>query len=432
MKTLILAATTSLLAFNAHAQNSPNAAPQSAAPQSAAPAVSANSAPESVPTATAPNGYDLLIEAGKLILPGENGSPSASETLAPDENLRRQRLAVTRNAPALALMRQALRLPISTPLVANYDAPDLIPYGKFRELARQLIQESDVRAADGDAVGALNSRLDCLEMGAAVSRGPVISMLVGVAIESIARNGLEPLAAKLDAPQLRLAAERMRQIEARRPTFSDIVRLEGEQTLQLSLYSLFPPSDAAARAELATPEGRKKLGVSEREARDALALTPERVRADNARLFTTLIGAARISPRLAAMVPMPVNLNPVTELSGDILAAPGARFSYERSVAQNRLLLGALELRAQKLETGAYPAQFAAPRDPFSPDNALVYRIDGDKYTLYSVGPDARDNGGRAIRPELLTFDGETGQASARKTRSFNVDSRGDVLAPVF
>jgi hypothetical protein len=51
---------------------------------------------------TPPNGYDTLIAAGKLILPGENGAPSTSDAnLSPQENLRRQRLAVARNAPAL-------------------------------------------------------------------------------------------------------------------------------------------------------------------------------------------------------------------------------------------------------------------------------------------------------------------------------------------
>ncbi|HEX8464191.1 MAG TPA: hypothetical protein VF627_06180 [Abditibacterium sp.] len=375
-----------------------------------------------VPTPV-PNGYDRLIAAAQQILPGENGSPSAAEILAPDENLRRQRLAVARNAPALSAMRAALLLPIQTP-----PGVDFTQNGRLRELARQLIQESEVRAADGDFVGALNSRLDCLELGAAVSRGPLISMLVGSAIESVGRDKIEVLALKLDAPQSRAAASRLAQIEARRPTFSDIVRLEGEETLRLNLQAL---PDEARRAALGTPEGRKEQRISERQARELLALTPEIVRANNTRLFSTAIAAARVPLRLARMVPLPENLDSSTAWSRPLLQDQRARSIYERNIAQNRLLQAAMELRAQKLETGAYPETFVAPRDPFSNEGRLIYRRTGDTYLLYSIGPDARDNGGRAASMQRVQFDVDSGQTRTIPTRNLGTDFKGDLVAPV-
>ena len=37
------------------------------------------------------------------------------------------------------------------------------------------------------------------------------------------------------------------------------------------------------------------------------------------------------------------------------------------------------------------------PLDPFS-SAALQYRRDGERYVLYSVGPDGKDDGGRAVQ----------------------------------
>lgn len=60
-------------------------------------------------------------------------------------------------------------------------------------------------------------------------------------------------------------------------------------------------------------------------------------------------------------------------------------------------------LRRHRLEKGGYPASLeelkragyidAVPADPYS-DGPLVYRVTGDRFTLYSVGPDFDDDGG--------------------------------------
>lgn len=372
-------------------------------------------------------GYNLLVEAGKLILPGENGSPAATETYAPEENLRRQRLAVARNAPALALARRALQLPIDTPID---DAGNFGPNGSFRELARQFIQESAVREADGDFAGALDSRFDCIEMGAAVSRGPITSLLVGSAIESVGHRDLAPIAAKLDRPQSRAAAARLQRIAARRPTFAEVLRIESQMNLRLALPML---PNAEARAKMLTPEALKEAkaeGASDKEVREFLALTPETLRANNARLYNTLIGAAGISYRLAPMVPLPRDLDNLTGNIAPIIQNPQNRFAFERSVAQNRLLQSALQLRAVKLETGTYPENFSAPRDPFADEKPLVYRRVGENYLLYSVGPDARDNGGKPLQSQRRRFDPESGLFRVSPLRGVMIDSRGDLLAP--
>jgi hypothetical protein len=106
---------------------------------------------------------------------------------------------------------------------------------------------------------------------------------------------------------------------------------------------------------------------------------------------------------------------------------PTPRFFYERNVTENRLLHAALELCALKLESGAYPPTFAAPIDPFSDNQPLIYKRDGDKYQLYSVGPDGKDNNAAPIQTT------EINRQPARKpvaTPERKIDGRH--LAPVF
>ena len=72
----------------------------------------------------------------------------------------------------------------------------------------------------------------------------------------------------------------------------------------------------------------------------------------------------------------------------------------------NRLLETQLALRAYKCDHGAYPNSLSelapayltrVPEDPFSNHAPLIYRRDGKRYTLYSIGFDAKDDGGKPI-----------------------------------
>jgi hypothetical protein len=73
------------------------------------------------------------------------------------------------------------------------------------------------------------------------------------------------------------------------------------------------------------------------------------------------------------------------------------------SAALLRLLRVELALQAWRKEHSGWPDSLdaltpdyldAVPRDPFS-DGSLVYRVTGDAYLLYSLGPDREDDGGR-------------------------------------
>ena len=383
----------------------------------------AQEAPAAPATAQAKNGYGTLVAAGKLIKPGENGGPSATElTLEPAENLRRQRLAVARNAPALALARQALSQPFDVPIATDYGDMGLSELARFRELARQLRQESDVRLADGDSAGALDSRLTIIEMGAAIARdAPFTASLTGTAIEYIGRDQIEPIVAQLNAAQIRGALARLQKLEAQRPTYAQVLSNEQKTTLSLMLGNM-----KQLKAQIATPASRKEAGLSDEDARELGTLDLAQLETQIATAFETVIARDRLPYRAALAIEIAPAASELARSATDLYRDPRLRAYSERDRANNLLFQAALQLRAIWLETGQYPAIFAAPTDPFAlPVAPLIYRRENDRYRLYSVGPDGGDDGGA----ELQTPEGE-GEEKWSTLRY--AASTGDIVAPVF
>jgi len=362
------------------------------------------------PNQSAKSGYELLVKAGKLLLPGPNGGADSIEpSISPTENLSREYSAVERNTPALALVREAIAIqkPIG-PLPAPTDIRDRDGFefnARMREFARQFCQESDVRFADGDFVGALNSKLDTMELGALVGRGSLIGGLVGNAIEAIGITDgklqtahIDLIVPHLDAKECRDAAARLERIEARRETLEQILRDEQKSNLAFE-RPLLPSIQAEKDSEIS--EGIKRL--TKQDIAQLKALTPEKLAQDNALFFDALAADASLPySNIPPKLPPDNELNPFTRSNSLWAKGGGYRFNFARPIAQNRLLRVALELRAQKLEHGAYPDTFQTPLDPFSPaSQPLIYRRTATDYLLYSVGPDGVDDGGKVISGKL-------------------------------
>lgn len=394
-----------------------------------APAFSQVAPAPATQTAPAQSGYESLVEAGAKILPGPNGGASNTDPkISPEENLKRERLAVARNAPALALVRLALALQqpvVVPPLRFEGDLSDDFKFNAgMRELARQFSQESDVRLADGDFAGAMNSRLDAMELGAVTGHGVLISMLVGVAIESIGLKDADKFAAHLGAVQCREAAARLKTIEARRTTLAQTLREEQRFALRSTLanFGNFKGMAEPKPAEDGTfPTAQDIAGFK--------ALTPETLTRNSARLFDAVVEAAALPPSRAKNFPLPQDLDLFTKTSLALVEGGRYRFGFDRTVAQSRLVRAALELRAAKLEAGAYPTDFTALIDPFSPDSKpLVYKKTARDYLLYSVGPDGKDDDGAEI--QTIFTDEQTGAKTVRDKLAF--DSTGDIVQDPF
>lgn len=374
--------------------------------------------------ATEPSGYDLLMQAGGKILPGPNGGASNTDpTISPEENLKRERLAVARNAPALALVRLALQKPVEIPEPTG-ETLDLKFNARMRELARQFSQESDVRFADGDFVGAMNSKLDTMELGTVVGHGILISMLVGAAVESISTKGADQVASHLDAAQCHAAVARLVRIEERRTTLADTLRQEQKYNLREALRVFGNPKEL----ENMKPADDGTFPTAQ-DIAQFKALTPAKITESSARLFNAVVASTQLPYPKAVTMALPTDLDPWTKMSLSVLQGASYRFGYERVATQTRLLRAALELRSLKLENGAYPETFTAPVDPFSPDaKPLVYRKTAQDYLLYSVGPDGKDEGGAEI--QTLETNEETGiKTSSSRLRP---ESTGDIVQNPF
>ena len=97
------------------------------------------------------------------------------------------------------------------------------------------------------------------------------------------------------------------------------------------------------------------------------------------------------------------------------------------------LLLG-LALKIYKDEHGKYPTSFSelvpgiiskVPDDPFALTGTFKYRLEKDKYVLYSVGPDGKDDGGTPIDDKTKIskqFPTSTARYAPRE------ESKGDIL----
>ena len=104
---------------------------------------------------------------------------------------------------------------------------------------------------------------------------------------------------------------------------------------------------------------------------------------------------------------------------------------YSYNAAMDRLLETRLALRAYRLRNGRYPANLnelvpsylpQVPIDPFSDNQLLKYRADGNMYLLYSIGPDRVDDGGKPVyNPQI----------SGNKYTAWTPSEKGDIVAGI-
>ena len=233
------------------------------------------------PKTPAKSGYDLFVEANASLVDGPNGEPLATETLAPAENLRLQRLGAARNAPALAKLRAALKAYIVFPAFDDATPAGALSHldsiNAVRGFARQLAQESAVRAADGDAASAAQSSLDALELSTQVARGPIINALGGAATAFIARRSLLLNVKSLDAAQLQTVADKWEKTSGYFPTYAQTLR--DEEQLQMRLFyqnnanvvAYWSDPVAIAQTEAEMKEARANGEWTEKEFKDAEA-----------------------------------------------------------------------------------------------------------------------------------------------------------------
>jgi hypothetical protein len=402
------------------------------------------------PKMPSPNAYDYYVDAARLVkdnkkiaeasnpspkpLPQPSGpGPTASPTPGPTSpgaqgpaptapapphvySLAEKDALVRKNAAALARLRQGFAYRYQSPPIRswNHGVPYLM---KFRDLGRLLSLEGQTKAAHGDRGGAMDSYLDAIRFGGQVPHGKsMMEMSAGRAIQRIGRNPAWKCVNRLSAADALSSVRKLEKISRNTVDFADV--LEEEKWILLSSSAdMLRDVDFQRRMFIDDPFDLRFLFCSKRAILANLASFMDRSAADARRPYQL-------------RRPLPLPNDPLSEYLCPQYTRE--RFVYvEEMQLQNSLLTVSLSLRAYKLQNGIYPTSLTQltpsclktlPKDPFSLKGTFRYKLKGENYVLYSVGPDGKDNGGTAVF-----------NPSVEQDRQYSVEesSVGDIVAGV-
>ena len=286
-----------------------------------------------------------------------------------------------------------------------------------------LIVESHSYSERGNWNEAAQSSLDVLRLGHDTSRGGVtFDFTAGALINAIGRRELWTILPHLNAPEAKLSARQLEKIIQTQTPLADILREEksyGQAGLLEIMRTRGWRSVVSTYAENFT------------ELKDTfeIATTSCRVFLNNfsAHMDSLIVDSEKpyAYSGISATTPNDVHIKTITP---DYQLT---RWNFARDEASNDLFLVALALRAYRLENNSYPENLKQltpkyiakiPADPFGAGESLRYKTAGAEYSLYSIGPDGIDNGGRVIEDKR-------NEKSSRNIVS--PESKGDFVAGI-
>lgn len=284
----------------------------------------------------------------------------------------------------------------------------------------------------GETGRAAQSSLDTVQMGLDTARGgALISRLVSAALVAI---GLSPLndtghvPEKLNARDARAAMTRLESLIARRPSWSDA--LQNERWMSLALFK-----QAIEKGNWRAPDAFTfGTGPVVETPGDVVLrrFTGKRTVAANINAAFDKAVTAQKAPYTPSSPDFALDLDPI---SRPLSPLKSQRFNEAREITQLKLMLLRFALRAYRLENGKFPPTLDAlrgrylqsiPTDDFAGGKPYRYIIKNGNYRLWSVGPDAVDDGGKAIVGR--GFPG-TPLPWQKSLPSMLPDSTGDVVA---
>jgi hypothetical protein len=302
---------------------------------------------------------------------------------------------VEQNQDALELARQAAERPHCWfTLQRNADGNLLPPHlEQLRAVAKLLHWRALIAAQQHDALTLADSAVTVDRIAKHGDEGAptLICALVGIAIHALAHDGVtQPML----WPEMS-AADRTAYVASLAPIFdpppplTDV--LAGEEEDSVWRYLTGTPT-SLQRTFFAAPD--RFAGELERyfcPLRELAALPVER-QCDPADPLVVRMQVLENEPVPKSNVPRLV----ASILVPSVLRSLGIR---TRLIAEQRGIRTVLELFVYRDRAGAFPDTLEALAgdfkiDPFS-GQPLVYRCTGDGFTLYSVGVDRKDNGGR-------------------------------------
>jgi hypothetical protein len=360
-----------------------------------------------------PNGFDTLQQAFRLEIGGLDGVTTSPPKDEPPGPLEKRLKLLTANQPSIEKTREALSQEYLTPPIKT-PGEGFLRGAPTREQARMLTFAARTHAESGNLAEGMRCALDAIELGVTIPRGgPVIPALVGYACESIGEKSAWEIADKLDPKAARAAVERLEKIEARRwplvKNFEEDRHLNNRTWIRSLFQGNLKEIWEATGSDMYFSDGTMRNAEGEVLEQPSLVERagtlwtrmrivyhgPKTVMENSATYQKAIEERAKL-PWGSQRPTLPVPSDPLTQLMAPLY--PQAEFKEASLRTRAALLRAHLALRAAFLETGRYPDAPNLPTDPFSPTRSpLRYKTDGKKFTLWSVGPDAKDDGGEPI-----------------------------------
>jgi hypothetical protein len=357
-----------------------------------------------------PNARDNYLAATKLI--SRQAGNLVGTSTAKNYTAAQRAAVVAQDAPGLAEVRKGFAHAYMNPNVRSFTT--LLPeLAEFRELARAFALSSAVKAERGDNAGAAKDALDCLRFGVDIPKGgTIIHSLVGIAIEAIGRAQLWKVVRKLSPAEARSALARLEEIEARRVSLTEMLTEEKWVGLASVLEIMKGPGGVTAfvnQSQSSFGNSGNSSGTTIDAFRAVMAASffDKRKAVENYVAYQDANIARMAQPYAPNRPKIPVPDDPLNQFVA-LDTFDSIQVKHLGTVMDTALLRVTLALSAYRRERGGYPATLtelvtakyltALPDDPFSPGNPPRYRLDSPtKYLLYSVGPDAKDDGGKPV-----------------------------------
>lgn len=370
-----------------------------------------------------PNGYDTVLAAGKLMVKKHDGvevnpwpKPKTPYSLS------QRKAFVAANQPAINKLREGLAQEYLDRSGEHFNSTVL------RALARTLAFAAKTSADVGDLPGASRYALDAIALSQQIPRGGgMMPEIIGNSCEPFGQKALWEIADKLDAKTAHAAAARLAALEKERWPLSATFQ-EEKRMVRSQFQPIFTGGPLAAWRNTATFFGEAQAMTSQlikmMPGKTASEPEPEtltdklqwaklraqvvyygpRTVATNMETWMELVGKRSEQPWSNPRPAPPLPSDPLSQIILPVYGQLEIKWMLTR--AQSQLLQGYLLLRAVRLETGRYPEPSEAtkllPADPFSPTRAPLryHRDSAEKITLWSVGPNATDEGGIPGRQE--------------------------------
>lgn len=380
--------------------------------------------PPTRPPMPAENGFlRLQAAAGRLVHTGDIADAVSNRT-KPAWTPTQKRELTAANRPALDEARAALRLPYREANTTDSLNDDGNAPGKsLRHLSRALTLAGDAAWESGKQAEAVNWYLDAVTLGRRMpDRVGLQGLRVALVCETIGRSRLWR---RLDTMRPPVAAQCLVRLNALAPDRVPLfVAVEEEKwSVQSAVLELMTHPERI-RWQADTDNSPSESGVRYGD------LVPPRYVMDTIGDYMDKLIAQSKQPYINGNREIPVPKEPIALIFAPVTT--GTRCRYAVVETGDALLRTALALRIHRARTGKYPATLAeliaagllpaVPVDPFAaPGTALVYRAAPDgKYTLYSTGPDGRDDNGRGIVGT---------NTKGEESRYVSPESTGDMVA---